>query len=115
MSALDPRVDSVSRAIRVRALVRNENAVLRPGLFAHVTHVLGRNNHALLIPEEAVLHRRDRSIVYRLVDHAAHETEVTLGARERGMVQVLSGLAAGDQVVRAGHEKLTDGVRVAAP
>lgn len=112
--ALDPRVDSSSRAVRVRATIPNAGAQLRPGLFAHVKLVLQETDQALLIPEEAVVPQRDRTFVYRVQDDIARWTEVSLGIREQGLVQVLGGLEKQDRVVRVGHQKLRDGARVAA-
>ena len=110
--AVDPRVDAVSRAVHVRASIPNAGTKLRPGLFANVTLVLGENTTALLIPEEAVLRMRDKTFVYRVEDGTARLTEVDLGARERGLVQTLGGVEAGAMVVRVGHQKLKDGMRV---
>ncbi|MGH7229792.1 MAG: efflux RND transporter periplasmic adaptor subunit [Nitrospiraceae bacterium] len=138
--AIDPRVDSVSRAIRVRASIPNpverrvsarlghgkkarlgvprdwegEVGKLRPGLFVNIKLVLGRNDHALLVPEEAVIRRQDKTYVYRVHDDTARWTEVTLGVREQGVVQVLDGLQETDIVVRVGQQKLNDGARVVA-
>lgn len=111
---LDPRVDSSSRAVRVRATIRNVDGRLRPGLFANVHLVLGEQPHALLVPEEAIILQRDKNFVYRVEQDTAHWTEVSLGVRERGLVQVTGGVRDGDQVVRVGQHKLKDGARVAA-
>jgi membrane fusion protein (multidrug efflux system) len=68
---------------------------------------------ALMIPEEAVLLKQGRPYAFRYDGSAVRLTEVTLGARQRGLVQVLSGLSVGDQVVRTGTHKLSDGMAVA--
>lgn len=112
--ALDPRVDEVSRTIRVRARVPNRELKLRPGMFANLKLVLGRTDRALLIPEEAVIPQQEKTFVFRVVDGAARWTEVSLGAREQGVVQVLGGLTADDTVVRAGLQKIRDGAPVQA-
>jgi membrane fusion protein (multidrug efflux system) len=110
--ALDPRVDAGSRSARARATVPNADGKLRPGLFVDVHLVLGENDHALLVPEESVIRQRDKIFVYRIQDHTAHLTEVSLGARQRGLVQVLTGLHATDMIVRVGHQKLKDGAPI---
>ena len=112
ISALDPRIDVVNRAVRVRARVPNSHGKLGPGLFATVRLLLGRNDGALLLPEEAVVHQGDQAFVYRVIDGAAKWTQVVLGMREHGKVQIQHGLAAGEVVVRTGQHKLRDGVRV---
>jgi membrane fusion protein, multidrug efflux system len=112
ISALSPRIDEANRAVPVRARVRNPDGKLRPGLFANVIVMLGRNEHALLIPEESVIPQGPRTFVYRVVNQTARWTEIELGAREQGMVQVIAGLQDGDVVVRTGHHKLKDGAGV---
>jgi len=109
---VDPRVDSGSRAVRVRARIPNHAEKLRPGLFASVDLVLHQRDRALVIPEEAVIPQREKTFVYRVLDHTARWTEVTLGMRERGLVEVVDGIGAGEGVVRVGHHKLKDGMAV---
>jgi membrane fusion protein, multidrug efflux system len=110
---LDPRVDSSSRAVRVRARVPNAGGKLRPGLFANIDLTLGEQANALLLPEEAVIPQRDKSFVYRVQNHTARWTEVGLGMRHGGLVQVLQGLHEGDDIIRVGHHKIKDGTAVA--
>lgn len=112
VSAIDPRVDAVNRTVAVRAAVPNPNGTLRPGLFATVRLTLGQEAHALLIPEEAVFLQRDKAMVFRVDDQIVRLTEVVVAARERGMVQIRTGLKEGDRVVRTGTHKLRDGLRV---
>ncbi len=109
---IDPRADDVSRTISMRARIPNLQAMLRPGMFATVRLVLGQTDGALLIPEEAVTLQQEQAFVFRVVDKTARWTEVKLGAREKGMVQVLEGLQASDIVVRAGLQKIRDGASV---
>ena len=111
---LDPRVDSSSRAVRVRARVPNVGGTLRPGLFANVNLTLGEHANAMLVPEESVIPQRDKNFVYRVQDHMARWTEVVLGMRQGGRVQILEGLHEGDEIVRVGHHKIKDGTAVAA-
>lgn len=110
--ALDPRADEVSRTIRVRARIPNPKARLLPGMFANVKLILGHTDKALLIPEEAVVPQQGKMFVFRVVDNTARWTEVSLGAREQGMVQVITGLAETDSVVKAGLQKIRDGAPV---
>jgi membrane fusion protein (multidrug efflux system) len=110
--AVDPRIDAGSRAVHLRASIANVEEKLRPGLFVNVDLMFGENPRALLIPEEAVVHQRDKTYVYRLEADTARLSEVILGTREHGLVQVLNGLAEQDRVVAVGHHKLKDGTPV---
>ncbi|MGC4097083.1 MAG: efflux RND transporter periplasmic adaptor subunit [Nitrospira sp.] len=112
VTAIDPRVDATNRTVAVRAAIPNSAGTLRPGLFVTVQLTVGQDTHALLIPEEAEFPRQDKTLVFQVEEQVARLKEVTLGPRERGMVQVRSGLKEGDQVVRTGTHKLRDGIRV---
>ncbi|WP_447975182.1 efflux RND transporter periplasmic adaptor subunit [Nitrospira sp. Kam-Ns4a] len=112
--SMDPRVDEVTRTVPVRARIPNPQARLRPGMFASLRLVLGVIESALLIPEEAVVPHQEQTFVFRVADGLAKQTEVKLGVRERGVVQVVSGLDAGDQVIKAGLQKIRDGMPVQA-
>jgi membrane fusion protein (multidrug efflux system) len=113
VAAIDPRVDSVNRTVALRAVVSNPDGTLRPGLFVTVRLLVGEKRDAPMIPEEAVVLKQGQPYIFRYEGSAARLTEVTLGARQRGLVQILSGLAADDQIIRTGTHKLSDGIPVA--
>jgi membrane fusion protein (multidrug efflux system) len=109
---VDPRIDMSTRSVQARARIPNVNYRLRPGMFAQLTVFLGRPERALLIPEEAVVPKKDKTFVYRAEGETARWIEVQLGMRMRGHVQVVQGLNEQDVVVRVGHHKLQDGARI---
>lgn len=110
--AIDPVVETAGRAIRLRARIPNPHGELAPGLFARVDIVVARRENAIVVPEAAVFSRGQKRFVYRVVDGRAVLTEVQLGQRRPGQVEIRSGLARADTVVRAGQQQLRDGVRV---
>lgn len=110
--AIDPLVEVSGRAIRLRARIPNPDGELVPGLFARVDVVVGRRENAIVVPESAVFSRGQKRFVYRVVDERAVLTEVVLGQRRPGRVEIRSGLAGGDMVVHAGQQQLRDGARV---
>ena len=112
IDAIDPIVDVAGRAIRLRASIPNRKRELLPGLFARVQIVVERREGALLIPESAVFAEGNRRFVYRVREGRAALTQVELGQRRPGKVEVRKGLGRGDVVVTAGHQKLRDGAAV---
>lgn len=110
--AIDPVVDPVSRNVRVRARIANPAGTLKPGMFARVTADLGGKTQAILLPEQVIVPRADGNYVFLAVNGKADLRKVTLGKREPGRVEIVSGVAAGDIVVLDGQIKLRPGVPV---
>ena len=77
----------------------------------HVSVVL-EERQAVLVPEQAVLAEGDSTYVFTVADDRATRRKVQLGQREAGKVEVLDGLEAGEVVVRAGLQRMRDGVEV---
>lgn len=110
--AIDSRVDPVTRAVTVRAEIDNPEARLRPGMLLGV-RLLKPERQTLAIPEIALMQIGSRSFVYRVgAEDKVEQIEVKPGARNRGQVEVLSGLAAGDRIVVEGAVKLRAGARI---
>ncbi len=110
--AIAPEVDVAGRSFMVRAQIPNNDGLLVPGLFAQVELELERKENALLIPEAALMPAGDKQYVYRVDDGKAVRTEVDLGMRQGDMVEIISGLGPGMQVVTAGQMKIMDGSKV---
>ena len=110
--AIDPVVDPVSRNVRVRARIANPSGLLKPGMFARAAADLGGKTSTIMLPEQVIVPRADGSYVYLAVNGKAELRKVTLGKREPGRVEILSGVAVGDTVVLDGQIKLRPGVPV---
>jgi len=110
--AVNPLVDAAGRSIVIRALVRNPDTSLRPGMFARVRLITKDEQNALVIPEQAIVPLGDEQYVFRVADGRANRVKIAVGQRRDGVVQVLNGLTANDVVVTAGQLKIRDGVPV---
>jgi membrane fusion protein (multidrug efflux system) len=113
ISAVDTRVDPVTRSVQVRALLANPDRVLRPGLLMRV-ELLRNPRQALSIPEEALLHRGDDHFVLALTEAddgatIAERRQVQIGARRPGFVEITGGLGAGERVITHGNDKAKPG------
>jgi len=107
--AIDPIVDVNGRAMRLRAQVANQQERLLPGFFARVRIVVDQRPNALLIPESAIIPLDGKVLVYRVVDGRAVQTEVVLGRRLPGQVEIRKGLSASDTIVTSGQQRLREG------
>ncbi len=113
VDVIDPQLDPDTRSAQIVARVANRDGRLRPGMSADVAVVLAERPHALTVPSEAVFVQNGQTLVYVVqADSTVAPRPVTLGLREPASVEIVSGLAAGDVVVRAGHQKLYPGAKV---
>lgn len=115
ISTLGSRVDPVTRTVSVRAVLPNENQLLRPGLLISI-HLTKNPRASLLIPEGAVVQRGAKSFVFVIAEGSdgsvARQQEITLGSRIPGKVEVTEGLAEGDLVVVHGLMQIRPGQAV---
>jgi membrane fusion protein (multidrug efflux system) len=112
VSAVSSRVDPVTRAVVVRAIIPNEDRALRPGMLLTV-RVVAEERISIVVPERSVVQVGNSSFVYVVgPDRRAHRREVQLGTRQLGIVEVLAGLEEGERVVTEGVIKLREGLLV---
>jgi membrane fusion protein, multidrug efflux system len=118
ISALDAVVDTTSRSVQVRATLPNDNLLLRPGMFATVKVNVGAPRDLITLPQTALTYNPYGTTVYT-VQHqtgpngkallTAQQAFVTTGDTRGDQVAVLTGVAAGAEVVTAGQLKLRNG------
>ena len=110
---VDPAVQLPARTIAVKAEARNPERLLQGGMFIEAALATEVRPNAVLIPEEAVLPLQGRSYVWVVQsDGTVTRRETTLGVRSPGQVEVQAGIAAGEQVVVGGLERLQEGAPV---
>ena len=113
VEVVDPTLDPGTRTARLIARVPNPKAELRPGMSADVRAIL-TERPGVTVPAEAVFAEGDQNFVYRVgKDGKVQRVPVKLGIRQEGRVEVTTGLAPEDVIVRAGHQKLFEGAKVA--
>lgn len=97
------RIDPRTQTLPVLFAVDNASARLPVGAFARVLIVNGEQRMALAVPESALVDDSGMFVVFVQLEGEAFERRVVrLGARDRGYVEVLSGVRAGEHVVTRG-------------
>jgi membrane fusion protein (multidrug efflux system) len=106
-------LNAQNRRILVKARVPNPDLVLRPGLFATVEARLAARENVLAVPDSAVVYGSAGTFVWRVDgQQKANPADVELGTRHEGLVEVKSGLRAGDVIVVSGTNKLAPGIGI---
>ena len=113
---LSPVLDPASRTLRIRLRLlpdrdgRVDSRILA-GMFATISLVTSSRVDVPVIPREALIHTYGDWIVFVVPNGSslARRREVTLGLESETMVEILTGVETGEQVVSAGQNFLTDG------
>jgi len=95
-----PYAEEKTRTIKVRLEFANPDQLLKPDMFADVTIHAQRKVDAIVIPSEAVIRSGEREQVFVVREPGKFEPRtVRLGVSAQGLVQVLEGVSAGEEVV----------------
>ena len=113
VSSVDTRVDRVTRAVSVRALIPNDDRALKPGMFLLVELGVDERLNTVLIPEQAVVSDGTSNYVYVVIDGQAIRRLIAIGERTPGEVEILDGVIPGEAVIVGGVQKVRDGAKVA--
>lgn len=108
VASVDTRLDPVSRAVQVRAVLPNDKGLLKPGMFMTVDLQRDRGD-VLVVPEQSIVPEGNRQFVYVISGGVAEKRPVLLGRRIPGYVVIEDGLSAGETVVTEGTGKVRDG------
>jgi membrane fusion protein (multidrug efflux system) len=108
VASIDTRLDPVSRSVQVRAELPNPQGLLKPGMFLTVN--LQRDRGPVLVaPEASIVPERGLQHVYRVENGKARLREVALGRRTPGLVEIVTGVSEGDELIVEGTHKVRDG------
>ncbi len=109
---ISPVIDARTGTVKVTiAIDRAEQRVL-PGMFVQVEIVVATHEDALLVPKTALVYDEGKATVFRVEEGKAVRRVVTRGFAGTDQVEILEGLAAGDEIVTAGQGLLQDGASV---
>ncbi len=95
-----------TRTITVRAEVENSDYKLKPGMFASIRIALNHHSRVLVVPQDSVLEDKGDKIVFIKRGEQFFLQVVHTGARENGYIEILQGLAEGDEVAVTGSYQL---------
>lgn len=95
-----------TRTVTVRTEVENLDLLLKPGMFASLKINLNGERPVLAVPAEAIVDQQGEKFVFLPRGEGFELKKVTLGAKQDGYYEVISGLKEGDLVVTTGSFQL---------
>ncbi len=122
IEAIGVKVDDKTRNVEVRAVLKNQDKALRPGMFATMTIETGAPQSFVTLPQTAITFNPYGSTVYSVKEDGVDDTGaskkkammmfVETGAARGDQVAIIKGVVAGDEIVTAGQLKLRNGSSV---
>lgn len=110
--AVEPKIDPMTRSLRLRAIAPNEKETILPGSFAKIDVLLGRQQDAVLVPTYAVIPDLQGQKVFVAKNGRATLVDVETGMRMEEQIHIVKGLAANDTLLTTGLLQLRPGVAV---
>jgi cobalt-zinc-cadmium efflux system membrane fusion protein len=103
LDVLSGTMNEQTRTVKARVVVPNPDGHLRPGMFVNIRVFLPGGGNVIAVPKAAVLSDEGRTFVFvHKEDDYWIRRPVTLGKRLGDMVEIRSGLAAGQRIVTDG-------------
>ncbi len=104
VSFIYPTLNDATRTVQVRMEVANPKGLLKPAMFASAQIGTGNTGKVLTVPTSAVIDSGARQVVLvRLAEGRFEPRTVVLGSRNDNYVEVLNGIAEGEQVVTSAN------------
>ena len=106
IDAVASRVNAETRSILTRVKIDNPNYELIPGSLLEITLSLNKRD-SLSIPDTSIILEGNKAYVYKVSEeNITNRSEIQIGLRNDGIVEVISGLNSGDIIVSEGLKKV---------
>ena len=104
--AVSSRISAETRSLLTRVMIENENSELIPGSLLEVVINYNERN-SLGIPDTSMMIVGNKTYVYKVSENnITNKTEIEIGIRDGGFIEVISGLNEGETVVAEGLKKV---------
>ena len=111
LETISSRVDPTTRSILVQAKINNQSERLIPGMLLNIDLIFNETN-SLSIPEQALVIQGNDKFVYLIEENKIKKNSVTIGKRNFGKIEILSGLAQDDVILAEGTNKVRPGSKI---
>lgn len=100
------RIDVEKRSLAARIKLENDNLEILPGSLLEISIKYNERN-SLSIPDTSIMLEGNKTFAYKVsADNITNKTEITIGIRNGGYVEVISGLNEKDNIVAEGLKKV---------
>jgi RND family efflux transporter MFP subunit len=111
VAAIAPEVDARNRHFAIEVRTPNPGTLLS-GMYATATIPVERASGAVTVPRDAIATREGRRVALKIDGTTLREVPVTEGLSSGSLVQIASGLQAGDTIVADARREVTPGSKI---
>lgn len=112
VAAIAPEVDARNRHFRIEVRIANPGAALLSGMYGSATVPLERVSQVVAVPRDAIITRDGTRVAVRIEEGALRDVPVTEGMSDGRLVQIASGLEAGDTILSDARQDIAAGTKV---
>ncbi len=112
VSEISPVVNENTRTMEVTLSFDSSTTGVKAGMLAEVILVIEKKSQVVLVPAESIFERRGEEYVFSVQKGNVHMQPVESGIQSDGMVEILSGVQVGEQIVVSGGTRLAEGTPV---
>jgi HlyD family secretion protein len=112
VAAIAPEVDARNRHFRIEVRINNPGAQLLSGMYGSAAIPLERVQQVVAIPRDAVITRDGKRVAIRIEGDTVRDVPVTEGLTDGRLVQIASGLEAGDTILSDARQDIAAGTKV---
>lgn len=121
ITAINPKVDQITRNVLIQATIPNEKYELFPGMYGLVKIWFKDKNNVIVVPQTAISYSLSGDYVFIVKDESkkhdksllkAYRQYVKVSERRGDQAAIVDGLQAGDVIVTSGQLKLQNGANI---
>ena len=112
IASVASRVDAQTRSILARAKINNDESDIIPGSLLEI-EIFYNEKNSLSVPDTSIMYEGSKKFIYKIIENnKIKKTEIETGVRNKGNLEILSGLSKGDKIIAEGLTKIRPGMTV---
>ncbi|MEO9481922.1 MAG: efflux RND transporter periplasmic adaptor subunit [Ekhidna sp.] len=112
ISQISPVIDPETRTFQSVLEIKNDELMLRPGMFVKAAILSEKREKIIVIPKETIISRQNGKVVFIVENGIAVEKTIKTGLENQDLIEVIDGLKVNDRLVVSGFETLRNKSKV---
>ncbi|MFK7951969.1 MAG: efflux RND transporter periplasmic adaptor subunit [Ekhidna sp.] len=112
ISQISPVINPDTRTFQSMLEIKNQDLLLRPGMFVKAAILSEERDNTIVIPKETIISRQNGKVVFIVENGIAVERSIKTGLENQDVIEVTDGLKVNDRLVISGFETLRNKSKV---